>query len=159
MKILMTKVEKYVWAVRNTVDPTFTMRKYKQERRKKERRKQREQQATLRAKRKAACRSVNPDDFKGMSYDEYLATDFWDGLRSRMLGRARYRCEECGGKKKLHVHHKVYRGYGLERLSDLVVLCRQCHAAKHGLGKAPEPKPTGEGVALDAEFASIVRGE
>ena len=150
------KEERYVWAVRNTTDPTFTMRKYKQERRKKEQQGQRVAQATLRAKRKAACRSVNIDDFKGLSYTDYLATDFWDGLRSRMLSRARYQCEECGSKTKLHVHHKAYRGYGLEQLSDLIVLCGECHAAKHGKGEAPEPKPTKEAAALDDEFTAIM---
>lgn len=37
---------------------------------------------------------------------------------------------------QLHVHHNTYVNYGEERLEDLIVLCRECHADFHGLSNA-----------------------
>jgi 5-methylcytosine-specific restriction endonuclease McrA len=45
------------------------------------------------------------------------------------------RCEKCGSKKLLQVHHeRYYPGYELWEYDDkdLKVLCDQCHREKHG---------------------------
>jgi len=43
------------------------------------------------------------------------------------------KCELCGKKKNLHVHHTTYENHGLEHihLNDLMVLCKICHAKFH----------------------------
>ena len=50
--------------------------------------------------------------------------------------RAGGRCERCGrsGHRRnweLHVHHLTYERRGKELLSDVVVLCLNCHAEEH----------------------------
>lgn len=73
-----------------------------------------------------------PEDLKRMPYQEYLNTDHWKELRNLALKAAKYRCEVCDSDGKLNVHHKHYKTRGAESLSDLVVLCHDCHAKFHG---------------------------
>lgn len=47
-------------------------------------------------------------------------------------------CRASGPDVTLDVHHIVPRGQGgSDRLSNLALLCRQCHDAAHGNGTAP----------------------
>lgn len=67
-----------------------------------------------------------------MPYGDYLQTEEWKAKRKAALKRAWYRCELCNASKtELHVHHKTYENRGNEPLSDLIVLCRDCHAKFH----------------------------
>lgn len=50
------------------------------------------------------------------------------------LEQARYRCEQCPSRQRLEVHHLKYNPYN-ERLSDLKVLCENCHEQVHMLEK------------------------
>lgn len=73
---------------------------------------------------------------KKLSYDDFLKTPFWDGVRNYKLRKANYCCELCGGKGILNVHHKTYENHGREfnkyvADSDLIVLCRNCHEKFH----------------------------
>lgn len=68
---------------------------------------------------------------KTMPYREYLQTAHWQNLRVSMLKRAGYKCSVCGESKPLHVHHNTYERRGEEKLSDLVVLCHECHELYH----------------------------
>lgn len=69
---------------------------------------------------------------KSMPYRDYLQTQHWQTLRSRMLKRAEYRCQVCNtNKQSLHVHHRTYKNRGQEEYSDLVVLCADCHETFH----------------------------
>lgn len=73
---------------------------------------------------------------KELSYDDFLKTPFWDGVRNYKLKKADYCCELCGGKGVLNVHHKTYENHGREfnkyvADSDLIVLCRNCHEKFH----------------------------
>lgn len=52
-------------------------------------------------------------------------------LRLAALRRARNACENCGTPGPLEVDHRVPRSRGgTDRLANLQVLCRRCHAAK-----------------------------
>jgi hypothetical protein len=63
-----------------------------------------------------------------LTYEEYLRSPHWQGLRKRILHRANYACEKCGTWGEiLHVHHKTRKRMGRERLSDLIALCIPCH--------------------------------
>lgn len=79
----------------------------------------------------------------------------WRAQRKKALERDGYTCQKCGKKadphrwwKKVHVHHKRkirlhYDGRtgkidyeNANRLSNLVTLCKRCHKAADGYGKA-----------------------
>lgn len=69
---------------------------------------------------------------KTMPYKEYLVTEHWKEVRNRALKRANYKCQLCNdGKSWLNVHHRTYIRRGEEYNSDLIVLCRACHAKFH----------------------------
>ena len=54
-------------------------------------------------------------------------------FRDAKLSIAGYRCEQCGARDRLDVHHLTYDRFGGdERMSDLRVLCRPCHNKAHG---------------------------
>lgn len=70
---------------------------------------------------------------RSIPYEAYLKTPYWRELREVVLQQRRGRCESCGQRERLQVHHKCYERLGFENLSDLEVLCADCHAAVHGL--------------------------
>jgi 5-methylcytosine-specific restriction endonuclease McrA len=54
-------------------------------------------------------------------------------IRSQVLLRDNFRCQECNFYKHLEVHHIVPRSKGgTDDPSNLVTLCQRCHAKKHG---------------------------
>jgi 5-methylcytosine-specific restriction endonuclease McrA len=62
----------------------------------------------------------------------YLRGAEWQRLRFEALELADYKCQLCGRQNRvLDVHHNTYRRVGRERVSDLVVLCRDCHYRYH----------------------------
>lgn len=100
------------------------------------------------AKRK---RRTYPAWPKGMSfqtwYAKYLRSPHWLALRQRALDRAKHFCEACGSTDQLQVHHKTYERLRNERLDDLQVLCRGCHASTHGRDQYDE---------ITREFRAII---
>lgn len=75
-------------------------------------------------------------DANGFSaYHHYLQSKTWKSRRKIKLKSVGYRCEECKVVEqkgvKLQIHHKTYERVTQERLSDLQVLCEDCHKAKH----------------------------
>lgn len=63
-------------------------------------------------------------------YQDYIASSRWKRLRDYKIDEVGGICERCGISKfsvKLDVHHKTYENFGKEKLSDLMVLCRDCH--------------------------------
>lgn len=64
-------------------------------------------------------------------YIRYLKSVHWIKTRWFVLKYVRSLCERCGGIYKLNVHHKTYEHLGHEKLEDLEVLCRECHARQH----------------------------
>ena len=63
-----------------------------------------------------------------LEYAQYLNSEHW-----RTLSRLRRefdgdRCAICGSEHPLQVHHRTYdRCPFMERLSDVVTLCEDCH--------------------------------
>ena len=50
-------------------------------------------------------------------------------FRKGIIGRAGGRCEKCGSKKRLDIHHRteIYNG-GSDDPKNLIVLCQNCHS-------------------------------
>jgi len=68
-----------------------------------------------------------------MPFAEYALTPEWRTRRNRVLFRAGKQCELCEERESLQVHHKTYERYGQELLTDLIALCRECHARHHNV--------------------------
>jgi 5-methylcytosine-specific restriction endonuclease McrA len=56
----------------------------------------------------------------------------WQVLRASVLNRDAHVCQGCGATERLDVHHVIplYRG-GTNDPSNLISLCRECHAKIH----------------------------
>lgn len=71
-----------------------------------------------------------------INHRAYLASDLWKKIRAKAIAHYGTICNSCGGFGS-DVHHKTYkRTNGNERMSDLEVLCRDCHDVKHSILKA-----------------------
>jgi HNH endonuclease len=57
------------------------------------------------------------------------AVDEWKLIRAVVLARAGYRCQACGRRTRLEVHHVIKRSQGGSDfdLDRLIALCRRCH--------------------------------
>lgn len=73
-------------------------------------------------------------------YSTYLHTDRWKKLREHALARFDWRCAACHSPDDLHVHHRTYERVGAEYLTDLTVLCRNCHRTLHDTWNEYEPR-------------------
>lgn len=60
-------------------------------------------------------------------YQKYLKTEHWKNLSLWRKYAVDYRCEKCGRKKELNVHHLNYDHLYSEMFSDLIVVCKSCH--------------------------------
>lgn len=71
------------------------------------------------------------------AYAEFLKSDFWLELRAKKLKQCPA-CSHCEATKNLEVHHHRYPANWYQtQLSDLTVLCDQCHEIEHGFQAAP----------------------
>lgn len=66
-------------------------------------------------------------ELRSVPYTDYLQSPEWRAKREKALRFAGYRCQLCNSPKNLQVHHRTYERLGNERLSDLTVLCADCH--------------------------------
>jgi 5-methylcytosine-specific restriction endonuclease McrA len=69
------------------------------------------------------CRHMN-------YHKEYLFTDHWRYTSRKKIEQVPY-CERCGRTWGLDAHHLHYHTLGMERMQDLIVLCRPCHEKEH----------------------------
>ena len=53
-------------------------------------------------------------------------------LRQQVLQRDSWRCQVCGSKRNLQIHHKQFRSHqGRGEESNLITLCAHCHEHLH----------------------------
>jgi 5-methylcytosine-specific restriction endonuclease McrA len=53
-------------------------------------------------------------------------------FRQQILRRDSWRCQSCGTRSNLEVHHKEFRSHsGADSQVDLITLCTACHARVH----------------------------
>lgn len=76
-----------------------------------------------------------------LPYEEYLKCDHWQTMRRLALEAAENRCILCDSPDNLAVHHRTYLRRGYEKLSDLVVLCGECHERVHDRLKSVDDTP------------------
>jgi 5-methylcytosine-specific restriction endonuclease McrA len=67
-----------------------------------------------------------------LAYSDYLRTQHWSSVRTKAVKRADHKCQQCGAKGHLNVHHLTYAHLWFEYPDDLRVLCETCHAITHG---------------------------
>ncbi len=83
---------------------------------------------------KAICRARVKDiilpELEKSEYKEYLRSKNWKQIRSDIITE-RGKCERCGSKEHLQVHHKTYKNIFNELPTDLEVLCSRCHKKHH----------------------------
>ena len=73
------------------------------------------------------------DAYRRSEYNRYMRSDIWHAIRDAKLACASHKCERCGKRARLDVHHLTYDRFGGdERMTDLQVLCRPCHNKAHG---------------------------
>ena len=72
------------------------------------------------------------DDQWRKQYNAYIKSSTWKNIRKTLFKLRGEKCEKCGfGSYKLHIHHLTYERLGHKRLTDLQILCEQCHDAAH----------------------------
>lgn len=96
-------------------------------------------------------------------YQLYLKSDHWICFRRR-IATVKSRCRGCHVKagRRLDVHHITYERLGAEIDSDVICLCRDCHAKVHAALDAKYPwmlledkSPLTPGVLLEATGTAL----
>lgn len=75
---------------------------------------------------------IDPSKSARENYAAYMKSDQWEVRRRAAVVRAGCKCQLCGHRGKLDVHHNDYRRLGQELPEDLIALCRPCHDRFHG---------------------------
>jgi hypothetical protein len=93
-------------------------------------------------------------------YHEYIQSWQWKEKADSYKKKAGNRCQLChvsGYARPLHVHHNNYYRLGVERDTDLVVLCADCHKIFHdsGIGVQRIVKLTKEQFSLVLKAAGV----
>lgn len=61
-----------------------------------------------------------------------LDTEAYQQLCQQVLQRDGWRCQNCGSRENLQVHHKKFRSQsGDDSDENLITLCATCHSAAH----------------------------
>lgn len=76
------------------------------------------------------------EDIKELKYDSpkvkaYLRSGAYRSLRNNRLEVDGHKCTKCGSNSNLQLHHLDYSRFFKELLTDVVTLCKRCHAAGH----------------------------
>lgn len=73
------------------------------------------------------------DGLKNKSYFDFLKSEYWNGIRKKILKRDNYKCTICYSTKDLQVHHTTYKNHFSEHkhLNDLITCCDKCHTNIH----------------------------
>ena len=66
-----------------------------------------------------------------MPYQEYLSTVWWKFIREYFLAWFGNKCQVCNSDGKVNVHHRTYENRGREHITDLILLCKECHELYH----------------------------
>ena len=70
-----------------------------------------------------------------VDYEEYMDSDAWQKKREMVLMFWNHSCSICHSSINLHIHHRTYDRLGGELITDLLVLCEECHDLYHSKGR------------------------
>jgi hypothetical protein len=88
-------------------------------------------------------------------YRQYLQSEGWKKKRLEAISYYGQKCNRCGEFGN-DVHHKTYKRIGDELLSDLEVLCRECHQVHHAVERIGRKKRTKKkGIHVKAIYAYL----
>jgi 5-methylcytosine-specific restriction endonuclease McrA len=73
---------------------------------------------------------MRPRRRHSLLYTLYLRSPLWRLRRRLWILHACGRCQQCGCRRRLTIHHRTYRRLGHERRRDIEVLCWRCHQAR-----------------------------
>lgn len=68
-------------------------------------------------------------------YLAYLRSSEWAKIKVDLITINEGKCERCGNRRNLQVHHLTYENLYYEEPDDLILLCGSCHRKEHGLIK------------------------
>ena len=73
-----------------------------------------------------------------------LDPKFYERLKQHVLRRDAWRCQRCGARSNLEVHHKEFRSQnGDDSEENLITLCAGCHSLAHRLNdRAAQLRPS-----------------
>lgn len=66
-----------------------------------------------------------------VDYDSYIHSAQWQDKRKQRLAIDDFKCQMCGNKDNLEVHHVTYDRLGNENMDDIITLCDKCHTKVH----------------------------
>lgn len=71
----------------------------------------------------------------GGSYCQYLRTEHWRIFKEEFGASKSSKkvCYCCSNKYDLRIHHKTYIRVGMEKFSDVIELCDDCHSTVHAM--------------------------
>ncbi|MBQ7879337.1 MAG: HNH endonuclease [Clostridia bacterium] len=74
-----------------------------------------------------------PEECWGGNLRSILSPAQWDIIRKDAYRRAGFRCNICGAKGRLEAHEiwSYDEKQALQKLTDVVALCKSCHEVKH----------------------------
>lgn len=75
--------------------------------------------------------TVSKTKFKPPVYEVWINSDGWKQRRDRYLVENGHRCQACGNRHQLTVHHTHYGYLGREKDEHLAALCWGCHKEFH----------------------------
>lgn len=94
------------------------------------------------------------------SYSSYLKSSTWKKTKQKffqskfvMRLEGYLVCSCCKSSTKLNVHHKTYERLGKEKLTDLVLLCEECHNKTHEIEKYARKRLGNAHKYIDIIFA------
>jgi len=71
-------------------------------------------------------------------YVKYLESKHWEDKRKEFYTFLKksglpMKCDLCGSRKRLNIHHMTYDNIGCEDMHDLQLLCQMCHMEEHNI--------------------------
>ena len=80
-------------------------------------------------------KAIETRNFKDVYNEKYLNSRHWEALKSDMAKFRGKKCEFCGTKENLNLHHLRYKNWYDVEPEDLIWLCNLHHSLIHELGE------------------------
>lgn len=76
-------------------------------------------------------------DYGYTSYQEFLNSEFWIGMKKNLKSKIRFKkCNCCGSEENLELHHFKYQNFlDGSNSHNIISVCRECHEQIHKLSR------------------------